>query len=191
MTEFPDDKMRYASLPIRGRDNIHLQQLLPNQAEELFAVTDANRDRLDKWLPWVERTKDASDSKDFIRDMLSKRQTGEEYGYGIIRDGEIVGHTSLMHLADGQDAEIGYWIAESAKGEGIATDAAATLTDFAFAELQLPKIIIKADPDNHLSNRIAERLGYKLTGQVTGKDDGSVSNVWAMTHADRLAMEIG
>ncbi len=157
-------------------EHLILRQLQVEDAAELFTVSDENRDYLAKWLPWVDKTKKVSDSQSFIEDVLRSRQKGSSFGYGMFLNGKLVGHTSLMYM-DTEEPEIGYWIAESVSGRGLTTKVAGALTDLAFGPLNLDKVIIRADPKNGGSNRVAEKLGYTNSGQRTD-EDGDISNIW-------------
>lgn len=158
---------------------LNLKQLDLGDAEFVFSIVDANREYLSKWLPWVDSTKSVEDSREFISDMIERRKAGSEYGYGIVDHGLPVGHISLMHLSDGKEPEIGYWIASNDSGKGITTKAAGALTEFGFNTLKLTKIIIKADPKNLPSNRVAEKLGYKIERIEDDIRINNPANVWS------------
>lgn len=162
---------------IKVDDKLRLRQLHLSEAEEIFRLVDEDREYLGKWLPWVEATKSVSDNREFLATVIQDREAGTSYGFGIIYDGTVVGHTSLM-LNRGEHPEIGYWIASKFTGQGITTRAARALTEFGFQELGLKTIIIKADPENHASNRVAEKLGYTLTKTVPDGDDQHMMNIW-------------
>lgn len=173
---------RYESLStksIRINESLTLEQLKIQDADRLFDLTEDNREYLSKFLPWPEFTKAVSDSRDFIELMLKRRGNNEEYGYGIKYDESIVGHISLMHLNDSQSPEIGYWIAKEYSGKGITTLAARALTDFGINELGLDTIIIRADPNNIASNKIAEKIGYIFEGQVEDETYKKL-NIWRL-----------
>ena len=161
-------------------DSLFLRQLrMDGDVDDLFALTDANREHIGKWLPWVENVNSPEDSKKFIASLLQDRKGGTTLGYGIFVNDELVGHISLMHLSDDKDPEIGYWISSGASGKGITTAAANKLTDFGFSVLRLPKIVIKARPENIASNKVAEKLGYILDGMAESENTGEVVNVWS------------
>lgn len=156
-------------------ERLRLVQLRPDQADRLFWLTDSNREYLARFLPWVEHTLAATDSRDFIERKLGQRKNGEEYGYGIEYDGEIVGHSSLM-IKDKKIPEIGYWISADYQGKGITTEVAMALTQLALDTLQFNDVIIRAEPANLGSNRVAEKCGYHRDGTV--KEDGKTLNLW-------------
>ena len=180
MSELYEQPLPYEIINVD--DHITLRQLKLNEADELFNLVDGNRHYLAEWLPWVDDTKSPADSEAFISSTLQKRQNGSEYGYGIIVDGKTVGHTSLMHVNDGIDPEIGYWISSDMSGQGITTKVADALTKFGFNNLSLNKIVIKADPKNTASNKVAEKLGYSLISQETDPRIG-LANVWALNRS--------
>lgn len=159
--------------------SLHLKQLDPSDAAHMFSLVNKNRTYLGKWLSWVDETKSIQDMDEFIASMIEKRISGSEYGYGIVVDGVLVGHISLMHISDENEPEIGYWIAKSASGKGITTKAAKVLTDFGFSTLKLAKIIIKADPDNLPNNKVAEKLGYELERIEGDPRIENPANVWS------------
>jgi ribosomal-protein-serine acetyltransferase len=161
---------------IKIDDELELRALCVEDAGRLFDLTDTNREYLAQYLPWVDSTKSTEDSVAFIKQTKEKRLNGEGYGFGIILEGNIVGHMGLMHLKDDKTPEIGYWVAESVSRRGITTRAAQALTEFCFDELNLEKVLIRAREDNVGSNRIAESLGYSFSG--VHMEEGGSYNHW-------------
>lgn len=173
-------KNTYESLAID--EHVHLRQLTREDTDELFALVDTNRDYLAPWLEWVDDTKSPTDSVGFITSVQEKRQAGSEYQWGIILDGNIVGHTGIMHLNDSQKPEIGYWVAKSVAGQGLTTKVAHAITLFGMEQLNLEEIIIRAEPENTGSNRVAEKLGYvKLPGTQVDPGIDRPFNIWSLT----------
>lgn len=168
------DDSTYTEIEIDS--NLRLKQLDISQADVLFALTVKDREYLSKWLPWPKHTHSSEDSKAFIESVIQKRKNGEEYGFGIEQDGNLVGHISLMHLKDEKEPEIGYWIASNSTGQGIVTKVATALTQFGINMLGLKKIIIRAHPNNIGSNKVAEKSSYKFSYQ--GKDEDGPLNIW-------------
>ena len=177
MTEILYDELPYAEIKVD--DHLKLRQLHLDESEKLFKLVDDDREYLQKWLPWVDNTKSPQDSERFISETIQKRKDETEFGYAIVVEGNPVGHISLMHIKDQSDPEIGYWIASRMSGKGISTRAGQALTDFGFNILGLEKILIKADPNNMGSNKIAQKLGYKLIRQEHDDRIG-LSNVWSL-----------
>lgn len=72
--------------------------------------------------------------------------------------------------------EIGWWCRKSCQGQGLATEAAAALADFAFSRLGARRVWCCADEENERSWRVAERLGFAHEGTLRSErcdPDGS------------------
>lgn len=76
----------------------------------------------------------------------------------------LVGACGLGRRPSGA-VELGYWIARSHWGRGIATEACAALIDIACA-LRLPALEGSYFIDNPASGRVLEKLGFEPTGIV-------------------------
>lgn len=166
---------------IKITERLQLHQLQLSDTDVLFALVDNDREHLDRWLPWVKHTRELADTALFIDSTLQSRNEGSAYEYGIILDDKIIGHVSLMHLTDGLTPEIGYWISSSAAGHGITTETVKALTKFGFETLSLNAIVVKAEPENIGSNKVAEHNGYVLTTTEQDKRVGKPVNVWTKT----------
>jgi ribosomal-protein-serine acetyltransferase len=142
-------------------DGIEVRFLEPDDAEAVFAVVDANRDRLRPWMSWVDPTLGPADTRAFIERV---RATGIEDGLGIYVDGAYAGGIGLRADEVNGDAEIGYWIGAAHEGKGLVTRACRALIDRAFGDLGLHRVTIRAAPDNTRSRAIPERLGFREEG---------------------------
>jgi ribosomal-protein-serine acetyltransferase len=169
--------MSYETIVIDERTR--LVQLLPDQADKLFELTGSNRDYLSEFLPWPPSVKEIDDSRKHIEETLEKRAKNEAYTYGIEHEGEIVGDISLRNL-DNPDIppEIGYWISADSSGHGLTTKSLQALTNLGLRTLGLNTIVVKADPLNIASNKVAEKSGYVKVGQEL--DGDKELNIWAI-----------
>ena len=76
-------------------------------------------------------------------------------------DGEPAGTIGLESVDDvNGSAEIGLFFAEGFWGQGLGTEAARVLTDYAFEERRLHRVYARVREDNRASARIWEKLGY-------------------------------
>jgi [ribosomal protein S5]-alanine N-acetyltransferase len=74
----------------------------------------------------------------------------------------LLGNIALVFNADRTDtAEMMYWLAATARGRGIATQAVTLLSDWAFQSFGLQHIILKIRSENLHSQRVAERSGFR------------------------------
>lgn len=80
-------------------------------------------------------------------------------------DGEHAGNCGL-HRFDWSTRvfEIGWWCRKRSQGQGLITEAASAMTEFAFRELGARRVWCNTDEDNERSWRVAERLGFEHEG---------------------------
>lgn len=145
-------------------DRRRLRLLEEADAEELYAVVDANRRFLARWMPWPAN-QTSEDTLEFIR--RSRKQLADNQGFqvAIVEDGRIVGTLGYHGIDWGNRCtSIGYWIAETSQGQGVMTRAVRALVDHAFAGWGLNRVEIRAALENARSRAIPERLGFKKEG---------------------------
>lgn len=148
-------------------ENCELRPLELCDAEALFAVVDANREHLGRWLPWVERTRDAGHTRAFLEKVAANRSQGKTAAYGIWHGSELAGLIGLHDMdASNATAQIGYWIAGRFQGRGLVTRAVAALIRMAFRQLGLERIEIRCAAGNLRSQAIPKRLGFTFEGTL-------------------------
>lgn len=85
--------------------------------------------------------------------------------YGIFSGDELLGEIGLSCIDTKlKTAEIGYWLAPSARGRGIIKTLIPVIERLAFETYNMRKIDIWCDADNIASRRNAENAGYVLEG---------------------------
>jgi ribosomal-protein-serine acetyltransferase len=135
-------------------------------AEELFALTDAHRDHLAPWLPWVPLTTSPAVSLEFIR--MTRRQLADDDGMQLAlvdTDGSLAG-VAGFHRFDwaNRATSIGYWLAADRQGRGLMTAAVRGLLNHGFGGRGLHRVEIAAAVGNARSRAIPERLGFREEG---------------------------
>jgi len=80
---------------------------------------------------------------------------------------DFVGTISLMPR-DGEKFVIGYWIGRPYWGDGLATEAARAMVDFAFQRLDAPAVAGSSRVTNGASRRVMEKCGFQYDGQGMG-----------------------
>ncbi|MGW1889920.1 GNAT family N-acetyltransferase [Streptomyces sp. NPDC002004] len=91
--------------------------------------------------------------------------------YVIIRaeDGRALGAMGFHGAPDEEGrAEVGYDLAEAARGRGYATEALRALTAWAFTHPQLRTLRARIDPDNAPSHAVITRAGFAPAGTAKG-----------------------
>ncbi len=77
----------------------------------------------------------------------------------------LFGTIGLLPDDRGDAAELGYWIAPDAWGQGFATEAATAIVRFAFDTLGLSHLTSGHAVDNPASGRVLTKLGFRETGR--------------------------
>lgn len=150
---------------LKATDEIELRLLEEQHARELFNLTDANREHLRKWLPWVDQTRSVTDTSEFISSC--SRQFSENGAFQVVicfKDHVcgVIGHHRIDRL--NRSTSMGYWLGASHQGKGIMTASCRVMIDHAFSDLDLHRVEIRCATENRRSRAIPERLGFKLEG---------------------------
>jgi RimJ/RimL family protein N-acetyltransferase len=104
-----------------------------------------------------------ADARAYLLQRYDMAFAGLAAPFAIVRapDGELLGSISLMRIAwEHERAEVGYWLAGEARGEGHATRAVQLICAWAFGALGLQRIDLLAATGNAASQRVAERSGF-------------------------------
>ena len=84
--------------------------------------------------------------------------------WAITRPGELLGTISLQITRAHGRAELGYWVARTEWGKGIATECVRRLIAFAFDELALHRVQAHHFVENPASGRVMTRAGMRAEG---------------------------
>lgn len=142
---------------------VTIQPVETKDAEEIFALVHKSRAHLNAWLPWVKDTKGAGDTLAYIQSV--RRSPDKNKIFTIRLDGEIRGMCGLTHICDeNRSANLGYWIAEDAQKQNLATSAVQLLVEYGFKTWLLHRITITCAKSNFRSARVAEKAGFELEG---------------------------
>jgi hypothetical protein len=100
----------------RINDHLELRLYAPHHADEVFAVSSANREHIRVWLPWIDAVKTVDDTREFIRKSLEQYSRDEQYQETIVELCKAIvaegGYDAdPVHLARGLDALLeGLWL---------------------------------------------------------------------------------
>jgi ribosomal-protein-alanine N-acetyltransferase len=149
-----------------------IRPLEPDDAEELAAVYRTNREFL---RPFEPTRPEEFFTAEFQRERIER--AGEDHWRWAIEDeGRIAGIITLADVIREslQLANVGYFVARTFNGRGLATRAVADVVRFAFGDAGLHRLEAGTLPDNHASQRVLEKNGFVRYGLARGllKIDG-------------------
>lgn len=149
---------------IDGGDFV-LHRVRLDDAKIIADTVAANLGRLSVWMRWAEPT--AATVEEQLRRLpriIENWEFGISFQYlaSHPNTGMHLGNFALERRVGPQALEIGYWLAEDAVGYGYATAATGLLTEVALALSGVTRTEIHCDVANVRSQRIPERLGYRL-----------------------------
>ncbi|GAB2693221.1 GNAT family N-acetyltransferase [Paenibacillus thermoaerophilus] len=152
---------------IQADEDIRLFLLEERHAEDVFRLTDKDRDYLREWLPWVDGTTSPDHTRQFIKAGLQAFARNNGFQLGISCRNQLAGCIGL-HFIDwpNRKTSIGYWLGSDFQGRGIMTRACSALIDYLFRDLDLNRVEIRAAAQNAKSRAIPERLGFVNEGTV-------------------------
>jgi RimJ/RimL family protein N-acetyltransferase len=102
----------------------------------------------------------------WIADAEREWAVGTAYRFAVIRDGRTIGCADVDEIDAGW-GDLGYWFEQPSWGEGLATEAATAVRDFAFGACGLGGLRSGHAIDNPGSGRILLKLGFQHVGDET------------------------
>ena len=82
----------------------------------------------------------------------------------VREDAAVAGSAGFVGKPDDGAIELGYGIDPSFRNRGVATEAADTLVEWAFAQAGVERVLARCDVDNGASIRVLEKIGLRRTG---------------------------
>ena len=134
----------------------------------MFAVADAERERLGRFLPWVENTRGVEDEMDFVRLSLENWEEKKGFNYAIFTraDDQYCGNIGVFNIQWEHDAaEVGYWVRAACEGRGMLSEALQGLEQAMF-DAGFNRIELRCNVENQRSAAVAKRNGYALEGRL-------------------------
>jgi RimJ/RimL family protein N-acetyltransferase len=138
--------------------------LRPWREDDIPALVRACQDpEIPRWTR-VPSPYGESDARVYMQQRYDAIRTGAGAPYAVVDpyDGRLLGSISLTRFVwEHARAEVGYWLALQARGEGHAVRAVRLICRWGFEELRLERIELLAATRNLPSQRVAERAGFR------------------------------
>lgn len=152
-------------MQLDGDASTQLRSFTPTDAATLLAAVEADRGTLDPWLRWSATIRTEAEARDFIARFGAMEESGRGFHLGIWQDGRLLGGVPCWSIDPVHHvAELGYWLAASARGTGLAARATRRVVDHLFRERQVNRIEFQCLVANGPSRRLAERVGATFEG---------------------------
>jgi RimJ/RimL family protein N-acetyltransferase len=102
-----------------------------------------------------------ADSADALRPLAEHGRPGDDGGWLVVVDGEVVGDCGWRGGPDADgDVEIGYGVAAPWRGQGVGTEAVAVLVAWAEQQRGVRRVVARVVAGNEASRRLLRRLGF-------------------------------
>jgi ribosomal-protein-alanine N-acetyltransferase len=125
----------------------------------------------------------------FLNDVFASFSSGTYYSFGVFaKDNKtLIGGFEISNVLfwPKQSATIGYWISETHKGRGYATDVLAHMLQWSFHSFQLIKIEAGTMISNFASQRVLSKVGFTKEGishcfgEINGQFEDHI--LWGIT----------
>lgn len=145
--------------PVRLRDGTHWSR-----------IRIADRDHLQPWEPSVdlnwEGRQGVASWPSVCSGLRAEARKGRMLPFVIELDGHFCGQLTIGNVTHGalRSAWIGYWVARSAIGGGVATGALALGLDHCFGPVTLHRVEATVRPENAASRRVLAKVGFREEG---------------------------
>ncbi|HUB41636.1 MAG TPA: GNAT family N-acetyltransferase [Streptosporangiaceae bacterium] len=165
---------------------IQLRRWREADADLCLRLVTESLEHLQPWMPWATSGYGLADATDYLRRCETEWAAGSAFNYLILAAGQPAGSAGLMARIDDGGLEIGYWVHPGFTNRGVATSAAAALTEAAFALPGIDHVEIHHDMLNLASRRVPEKLGFAPEGTgpprfALAPSDSGTTQVWRIT----------
>lgn len=136
--------------------------LKPFAKEDIPEFVAAVKESAGIWMPWGHKGYSEGDAKKWFESCQRNiaKETAYDIGIFLAKGGDLVGGISINQInRHNNSGNVGYWVRESLRGQGIAVRAVELVTEFGFNNLALTRLEICVLKDNKASRRVAEKSG--------------------------------
>jgi RimJ/RimL family protein N-acetyltransferase len=156
----PDYPIRTTRLLLRPHLESDLDDLVPFHSDP----------EVTRYIPWPTRNRDQTRLALAAKlDKGTVRSEGEWLILAIVHTAEdrVIGEVLLKRVSDADGVgELGYALARSHQGLGLASEAARAMLALAFGEFALEKVVARIDEPNTASRAMIARLGFTEFSRV-------------------------
>lgn len=178
----------FSQLPQVTTDRLMLRRVRASDEEAIYAyASDPDVARYTSWAPHTS----PDETRQFVRQTLDayREKRVASWGLELRSERALIGTGGYSSWDPEQGvAEIGYAIGRAYWGQGLMTEAVRAIIGFGFERMALHRIVIRMDPRNTGSWRVAEKSGCRFEGisrqAVHAKGSFRDLMVWAIVRDD-------
>jgi RimJ/RimL family protein N-acetyltransferase len=160
--------------------------LRPFTFDDLPALSVLHAEESFWWYP-LRRGMSSEETKEFLVRVIDRYES-DGFGLEALEDrssGAMIGWAGLAvpHFLPQilPAIEVGWRLAETSRGHGLATEAGSAAVDWGFTEGGLERIVSIYEPANAASGRVMERLGFTYERTTSGSAHGLSVHVTELT----------
>lgn len=148
---------------------LRLRPLAATDAEALFA--HAKDPEVSRYMSWAPHTS-LDDTRTWLAQAADVLAAGTGIDWAIEHADAIVGCIGLTQITwqlaalRYDRAELGYWLATAARGQGLTSEAAIAVMRWGFETFGLHKITVRCFEPNEASRRVIEKAGFRFIGRM-------------------------
>jgi RimJ/RimL family protein N-acetyltransferase len=154
-------------MPLELRPIARTAALTP---EAFLAAAQESGESLARWMPRYHAGYGLDDVERWFEQAESLWRDRAAFPMAIMDadSGRFLGGVGLHDVQrfNKAEAECGYWVRRTARGQGVAATAIRAMAAFGVNELQLARVSIRIRLENRSSRRAAERAGARFEGVV-------------------------
>ncbi|MCX4027185.1 GNAT family N-acetyltransferase [Endozoicomonas sp. SM1973] len=122
-----------------------------------------------KWLYWCNPNYSAATNKEWVEFCIAQQQLKTEFNFAFIgkKNQEYIGEARISGINFPHGfANLSYWVNASHLKQGYASEIITAAAQFCFEELNLIRVEIVVDIDNHASIKTAKKVGGQFEGRL-------------------------
>ncbi|QIZ50903.1 N-acetyltransferase [Dickeya zeae] len=175
-------------------ERLSLRPIMPSDAVALFDAIRESIESVGRWLPWCVPDYDLPMAQSWITFCEQLRREGTAFDL-VITDrttGDLLGSIAINNISKAYRlGNIGYWVRQSAQGQGVVPEALREVVPFGFGTLGLTRLEIIAAEENHASRQVAKKIGAHFEGLLRNRiiihDQPVTAALYSLIPGDVLA----
>lgn len=154
--------------PLRT-DRLLLRPYVMEDAEQLTSLLQDPE--IHRWTNSIPFPYSMDDARSFISRRAEADETGSSFVWAVTHNdsGQLIGAMGLHEVdSTAGRGELGYWLGESFRGQGFATEAARRVISWSFERLELYRVQATYLPGNTASAGVMRNIGMREEGLLRG-----------------------